>query len=132
MILFSNNYVRYYAASSQISRAGLNAALGKHDLSAILNQLASLASKWQLIGTCLDVEESEIDEIEKHNLSPKEALRKLLSRWLDTTNHTVTWADIVDALRLPILKEERVAQQIEHDVRNQSSKNLILLNMTLL
>lgn len=87
--------------------------------------MASVASKWQLIGTCLEVEQSEITEIENHNLSPKEALRKLLSRWLDTTNHTVTWADIVAALRQPILKEKRVAQQIEDDVRNRSSENLI-------
>ena len=88
--------------------------------------MASVASKWQLIGTCLEVEQSEIDEIEKRNLSPKEALCKLLSRWLDTTNHTVTWADIVDVLRQPILDEKRVAQQIEDDIGNRSSENLIL------
>jgi hypothetical protein len=106
----------------RISQEGLNAALGQRHLSAILNQLASVASKWQLIGTCLEVEQSEIDEIDKERLPPKQALRKLLSRWLDTTNRTVTWADIVDALRQRILKEERVAQEIEDNVTNRSSE----------
>lgn len=81
-----------------------------------------MASRWELVGTCLGVEQSEIDEIEKLGLPAKQALLKLLSRWLDTTNRTVTWADIVDALRKPILKEERVAQQIEDDISNRSSE----------
>lgn len=84
--------------------------------------MAGVASKWELVGTCLGVEQSEIDEIEKQGLPPKQALLKLLSRWLDTTNHTVTWADIVDVLRQPILKEERIAQQIEDGICNRSSE----------
>ena len=84
--------------------------------------MASVASKWILIGTCLGVEQSEIDEIERLSLPPKEALLKLISKWLDTTNHTVTWADIIDALRQPVLKEERVAQQIEDNISNRLSE----------
>ena len=75
-----------------------------------------------LIGTCLGVQESEIEEIEQQHLSAKQALRKVILRWLDTTDHAVTWADIVAALRERTLNEKRLAQQIEDNVNNRSSE----------
>lgn len=106
-------------------------SLGKHQLSAIVNELADVATKWVLLGTCLGVDHSEIDEIEKLNLPPKESLLKLMSRWLDTTNlldasggdsAQRTWRDITTALRLPMLKEERVAEQIEMNINSRLSE----------
>ena len=86
--------------------------------------MADVASKWVvvLIGTCLGVQQSEIDEIEEQCLSPKQALRKVILRWLDTTDHTVTWANIVAVLRERTLNEVRLAQQIEDDINNRSSE----------
>ena len=84
--------------------------------------MADVATEWVLLGTCLGVPQADIKEIEQLHLPAKQALLKLISRWLDTTDHTVTWADIVDALRKPLLKEERVAQRIEDDVSNRSSE----------
>ena len=84
--------------------------------------MADVASKWVLIGTGLGVQESEIGEIEEQRLSPKQALRKVILRWLDTTDHTVTWANIVAVLRERTLNEKRLAQQIEDDINNRSSE----------
>ena len=91
--------------------------LGKHDLAAIVNELAEVASRWVLIGTCLGVHQSEIDEIEGLHLSPKEALLKVISRWLDSAQpHPQSWKDVTDALRQPVLREERVAEKIEYNL----------------
>ena len=84
--------------------------------------MADVASKWVLIGTGLGVQESEIGEIEEQRLSPKQALRKVILRWLDTTDHAVTWANIVAVLRERTLNEVRLAQQIEDDINNRSSE----------
>lgn len=81
-----------------------------------------MAHKWPLIGTCLNVQQSEIEAIECRNLSAKDALRKLICRWLDTTEHTVTWYDIISALREPILKEMRVAKEVEDHISSPSSE----------
>ena len=55
------------------------------------------------------------------------SIRKLISRWLDTASRTVTWADVVEALRQPLLNEKRVAQQIEDDISSRSSECILCI-----
>lgn len=116
----SGQFVNVFSASS--SQSGLFAALGKRDLSAVANELADVASNWVLLATCLGLDTPEVEEIRSQRLLPKEALLMVISRWLDTTDHTVTWADIVKALRQPLLKEERLAKHIEENVCTRFSE----------
>lgn len=76
-----------------------------------------------IFGVCLGVDHSELKEIESQHLLPKQALLEVITRWLDTADHAVTWDDILTALRLPALKEEQLAQQIEDNIPQTSGSD---------
>ena len=98
--------------------------LGKRDVAAVVNELSDVASKWILVGTCLGVDQADIAEIESLHLAPREALLKVVAKWLDTARAAGprTWKSVVEALRQPMLKEERVADQIERNICSTFSK----------
>ena len=112
--------------SANGSQVGLprHVVLGKHDLSAVVNELSDVASKWMLVATCLEVDQADITDIESQRLSPRESLLKVVTKWLDTASDSAppTWHRLVDALRQPVLNEERVAKQIEKKVCSTFSK----------
>ena len=99
----------------------LRAPLGLRDLSTIGNNLAPIACNWELFGTCLPgLDYSEVKEIKEQRLTPKEALVAVIERWLNTAQRKVTWQDILDTLRMPLLKEKRLSEDIEKKVCSQS------------
>ena len=102
------------------SQSILHTPLGKRDKRDIINALAPVASYWELLGICLDVDTSVIKEIEKLKYSPKLALFELITRWLETTDRTVTWNDIVNALRMPILDQKSLAKEIEDKANSKT------------
>ena len=95
--------------------------MDKRDVCIIANELSSVAHNWQLIGTCLGVDQSEIKEMEEQRLLPKKALVELITKWL-STNRRVTWNDILTALRMPLLKEECLANEIKKKVLSRTCK----------
>ena len=107
--------------SEQLAR---DSVLGKRDVAAVVNELSDVASKWILVGTCLGVDQADIAEIESLHLAPREALLKVVAKWLDTARAAgpPTWKSVVEALRQPMLKEERVADQIERTFCSSFSK----------
>ena len=110
-----------YSASDSSCQSGIQATLGSHDLHAIANALAPVAHKWMLVGTCLDVNQPDLKEIEgRQHILAKQSLLEVISRWLDT-NHSVCWNDILKALREPLLDEQRLAKEIEEHVLSQKS-----------
>lgn len=93
------------------------------DLKLIINELAPVAHNWDVLGTCLPgLKYSEVKEIKKKQLEPKNALLSVIERWLATADRTVTWNDILDALREPILSENHLAEQIKEKICSQTSK----------
>ena len=99
----------------------LRAPLGIRDLSAIANILAPVAHKWYLLGTCLPgLDHSEVKEIEEQRLIPKRALVSVIERWLNTAHRTVTWEDILDVLKEPLLNEKHLSEKIEKEICSQS------------
>ena len=93
------------------------------DLSVIVNELAPVASKWELLGACLPgLNFFEVKEIKEQHLEPKKALLSVIERWLSTTCRTVTWEDIFEALRKPIVQEIRLVEQIKEKICSQSSE----------
>ncbi len=90
-----------------------SSALGDGDIVTIANELLDVAPRWELLARCLKLSTSDIANIKtKYGDDVNLALSEVISRWI-ATNRQLTWFDLVQALRQPILNEEWCASQIE-------------------
>lgn len=89
------------------------ASLGDGDVLTIANELLDVAPRWELLARCLNLSKSDITNIKtRYGEDVNQALVEVISRWI-ATNSQLTWPDLVQALRQPILNEEWRASQIE-------------------
>ena len=98
--------------------------LGEHDVLTILNQLTNVAPQWELLAVCLRLSPSEIANIRsKYSENVNLALSEVILRWLaKSPQDQLTWSGLIEALRQPILNEERTASQIEQKFIHCSHK----------
>lgn len=90
-----------------------SSALGDGDVLTIANELLDVAPRWELLARCLKLSASDVANIRtKYGGDVNLALSEVISRAI-ATNHQLTWSDLVQALREPILNEECCASQIE-------------------
>ena len=83
------------------------------DLSIILNELNSVASKCFALGLQLGVEYPQLEKIEHDYSKCEDRLCVIIAKRLKQES-LLTWHDIVRALRSDILKENRLANEIEN------------------
>ena len=101
------------ADDTRTSLVVISSALGRDDVLTIANNLLPVAPRWELLANCLKLSTSDIANIgTKHGGEVNQALFQVISRWI-ATNVRVTWSDLVEALRQPILDETWCATQIE-------------------
>jgi hypothetical protein len=105
-----------------------SSALGDGDIVlTIANELLDVAPRWELLARCLKLSTSDIANIKtKYGENVNLALSEVISRWI-ATNRQLTWSDLVQALREPILNDERCASQIEEKfcVHKQTPRKLL-------
>ena len=83
------------------------------DFRDLLNNLLPKASRWELIGIQLGLNQDILDTIKANSLrNVEECLTEVLKRWYNSTPNP-TWREVVDALRTPALDELRLAQELE-------------------
>lgn len=90
-----------------------SSALGDGDILTIANELSPVAPRWELLAMCLKLSASDIENIRiKYGGDVSLALSAVISRAI-ATHHQLTWPDLIQALREPILNEECCASRIE-------------------
>ena len=123
---------RYNGMAAVVASPSASSFLGDGDAVTIASELVDVASKWELLATCLKLSSSDIANINtKYGGEVNLALIKVISRWI-ATNQQLTWSDLVQALREPILNEEWCATKIEKKfcVREPSPCKLLWLAST--
>ena len=83
-------------------------------LKALLKELHSVRASWYDIGLELDIPYTELNCFWTMYSDPSDLLRKVLIHWLKTAvKPPPSWEAVVSALRSPLIKEMKVAAQLE-------------------
>ena len=71
----------------------------------LANELHPVSAKWKSIGRQLNVSEGSLDSIANvHGNNPTEALAQMLRECLKRSDPELSWADIVEALKMPSIR----------------------------
>ena len=116
-----------FLALFSLNHEGTEKRLTFWDLHGLLFLLATAASKWREIGSCLHFPKHVLDAIRQKLVcvvgGPERCLREVLTRWLghdkpqgcvSTTNHT-----LVRILRLPEVDEGDLANKVERTFQTE-------------
>ena len=95
--------------------------LTNKDLALLLNTLTPVASKCLNLGLQLGLDDSQIHTIEHDYRKCEDQLREVMSERL-RCGSSLTWHDIIKALRAKSVSENRLASEIE----NKYVKHLLL------
>ena len=82
----------------------------KHEL---LKLLADISHLWYEIGISLNVSDSVLGGLKHSQESDAIKLSEVIHSWLTTTeSHFVTWGTVIDAIKSPIVKNNKKATEI--------------------
>ena len=80
----------------------------------VLRKLMKVASKWELIGTLLKIEEGKISSIKADRNSQSElCLMDMIGTWLSKVDPSPSWTALVDVLNF--IGEEIPAKEIKDE-----------------
>ena len=83
------------------------------ELKDLMTVLAEIQSQWSSLGTALNVPE-EMLTVTLQSVPNEMKLKATLQAWIDTRSSPVEWETIINAVRGPIINNERVANAILH------------------
>ena len=94
------------------------------DLSDLMNKIAAkIPSKWKDIGLQLGLDQGVLDGIATISLGdPNHCYINVFTRWKNQNSptHRYTWSTLVQALKKPAVREDRLADEIKNELtRNQ-------------
>ena len=80
----------------------------------VYESMYSAREKWRSIGGIFGISESTLDNIDSENRSNEDKLRKVIIEWLkgNGRNKTLTWSQVVMALRNKTVAREDLAQEV--------------------
>ena len=80
----------------------------------LLNLLADISNFWHDIGLSLNVSHDILDDLMSSPKNRKYKLDQVIYTWLTTTeSHLVTWETVIDAIKGPIVKHIKKANEIQ-------------------
>ena len=79
-----------------------------HDL---LSQLAEIKHKWYELGLSLQVKENVLENLQDGTKDIKK-LNKVLTSWRETKSSPVTWENIIESVKGPIVEDVPIAEKI--------------------
>ena len=83
------------------------------DLAVALEEVYDARSKWYDIGIMLKIPVSTLNSIRAQYHDPKDALREMLTVWLNSVDPKPTWRALVDVLQSKVVAEAQLADQLE-------------------
>ena len=99
----------------------IQTTLSDEHLHTLLELLHGAADKWEEIATFLKVRRGSIAVVKAEPTNAEKKLFDIIKRWLNETNPIPTAANLVDALRHPLVGENVIARKIEREFYPQSS-----------
>ena len=78
--------------------------------------LAEIRSQWSTLGTALNIPEGQLP-VNQQSVPDDVKLKTTLQAWIDTRSSPVKWETVIDAVRGPIINNERVAYKIADYLR---------------
>ena len=84
------------------------------DTQEVYEMMYSAREKWRSIGGIFSIPESTLDNIDAENRNNEDKLRKVIIEWLkgNGRNKTLTWSQVVMALRNKTVAREDLAQEV--------------------
>ena len=93
----------------------LGACLSENDLNVVLEKVMDIHEKWYNFGLQLGVDECTLNAIKVKCFSTKDSLEEMLKEWLKMYASTKHWRDLVYALRRESMRENELANCLEHE-----------------
>lgn len=87
------------------------------ELHYLVRLLACVSSKWDLVGGQLGVDENFISGLRISENSNETKLTDILQRWMEMKPTPVTWENVIEVVRGPVVKEPEVAKDIRKSLR---------------
>ena len=78
----------------------------------LLNLLAKIRHKWYELGLSLRVEKSVLESSLQASTNEVKKLDKVLTSWRDTKLSPVTWENIIESVKGPIVEDVPTAETI--------------------
>ena len=86
-----------------------------NDLKAVRTAIWDARSDWQDIGIELGLKVTDLEAIEETNRgNVDKCFSKMLTQWLKRANPPPTWLAMVEALKVPTVGFEQLAEQVEN------------------
>ena len=104
----------------------IQTTLSDEHLPILLKLLHGAADKWEMIATFLQMRRGSIAVVKAEQTDAEKKLFDIIRRWLNETNPIPTAANLVDALRHPLIGENVIARKIEEEFYPQSSSKCIM------
>ncbi|XP_064401306.1 uncharacterized protein LOC135347306 isoform X3 [Halichondria panicea] len=93
----------------------LGSILTIDDLRSVNNKLIKAAGKWKALGIALGLDHSTLNDIEDDYHKNKDCLCEMLAARLNKTDPLITYSDICQSLREPIVRQDAIAKAIEEE-----------------
>ena len=78
----------------------------------LLNLLAKIKHKWYELGLSLQVEKSVLESSLQASTNDIKKLDNVLTSWRDTKSSPVTWENIIESVKGPIVEQVTTAEKI--------------------
>lgn len=99
-------------------------------MSELLNTVDARATdKWKRIGLQLDIAKHRLASISEQTQDHIDCYSKVLSLWQKSGNPPFTWATIIDALKVPIVGEDELANELEEWLKQEKRKKLEICSL---
>lgn len=89
----------------------------------MLELLAPIAYKWELIGISLEVRHSVLMSLAQSNYSDLMRLAMVIQSWMDTQSTPVTWETVIFAVESPIVNNMSVATKLRNYLTHLNPSN---------
>ena len=78
----------------------------------VLELLNDLRAQWNMIGIALEVDSGTLDSLKISYQPNGLKLADVIEAWINTAQPSVTWKTLIDAIKGPLIKNNRKANEI--------------------
>ena len=77
-----------------------------------MNLLNDLRAQWNMIGIALDVDSGTLDCLKTSSQLDAVKLDEVITAWIKTAKPSVTWKTLIDAIKGPLIRNNKKANEI--------------------
>lgn len=88
------------------------------ELRHLVQLLAPISARWDLLGVQLGVEENFIEGLKNCEKAYETKLTEVLQKWINTKSTPVTWEKVIEVVKGPVVQKVNVAVTIQEYLRH--------------